>query len=133
VRLSFSLLPPGLATGARGMELIHANRAASDACSPWNRRVEVHGAGAAIMTDANESANQEKSDPYSLVNSVINDTDALYAVLRKLDSYDGICTYAPELLEDMLSGAKGSIDTLERIIALLDKALCFIRKQGKPR
>jgi len=81
------------------------------------------------MTDINDAANQEKPDAYSLVNKVINDTDALYAELKKLNTYDGICSYAPDLLEDMLSGAKESSHTLERAIALLDEALSFIRRQ----
>jgi hypothetical protein len=85
------------------------------------------------VTDINEAANQEKSDPYSLVNKVINDTDAFYAELQKLNTYDGICSYAPELLEDTLSGAKESIHTLERAIALLDEALSFIRQRGESR
>jgi len=85
------------------------------------------------MTDINETANQEKPDPYSLVNKVINDTDALYAELKQLNTYDGICSYAPELLEDMLSGAKESIQTLQRATALLDEALGFIRQQRRPR
>jgi hypothetical protein len=85
------------------------------------------------MTDTNEAENQEKSDPYSLVNKVINDTDTLYAVLKKLNTYDGICRYAPELLEDMLSGSKQSIHTLERVIALLNEALAFIQKRREPR
>jgi len=85
------------------------------------------------MTDMNEAADPENSGPYSLVNKVINDTDAFYAELKKLNTYDGICSYAPELLEDMLSGAKESIHTLERAIALLDEALSFIRQQREPQ
>jgi len=84
------------------------------------------------MTDVGDAANQEKPAPYSLVNKVINDTDAFYSELKKLSTYDGIFSYAPELLEDMLSGSKESIRTLERSIALLDEALGFIRQRREP-
>jgi len=85
------------------------------------------------MTDINEAGDQENPDPYSLVNKIINDTDAFYAELKKLNTYDGICSYAPELLEDMLSGARESIHTLERAIASLNEALSFIRQRREPR
>jgi len=85
------------------------------------------------MTDIDDAANQEKPAPYSLINKVINDTDAFYSELKKLSNYDGIFSYAPELLEDMRSGSKESIHTLERAIALLDEALALIRQRKEPR